>query len=54
VHLHPYYRKRFGTEPGLCPIAEKAYNEILSLPLFPKLTDAEQDLVIQALREALT
>jgi len=54
VHLHPYYRKRFGTGPGLCPIAEKAYNEILSLPLYPKLTDAEQDIVIQALQEALT
>ena len=34
VHLHPYYRKRFGTTRGLCPVAEEAYEEILSLPCF--------------------
>lgn len=48
VHLHPYYRERFGTGIGLCPVAEAAYAEILSLPMFPGLTDAEVDLVVAA------
>ena len=41
VHLHPFYRKRFGTRPGLCPAAEAAYERILSLPLFPSMEDRE-------------
>ena len=46
VHLHPYYVKRFGTGPGLCPVAEKAFNQILSLPIFPSMTDDMVDEVI--------
>lgn len=53
VHLHPYYRERFGTGPGLCPRAEAAYEEILSLPIFPTLSDSEVDRVIEALFEAV-
>jgi len=53
VHLHPFYRERFGTGPGLCPVAEAAYAEILSLPLFPGLAEADQDRVIAALRETV-
>ncbi len=43
VHLHPYYREKFGYGEGLCPVAEAAYQEILSLPLYPQmeLTDVE-------------
>ncbi|MGE4554299.1 MAG: UDP-4-amino-4,6-dideoxy-N-acetyl-beta-L-altrosamine transaminase, partial [Desulfovibrionaceae bacterium] len=41
VHLHPYYREHLGTGPGLCPVAEAAYARILSLPMFPALTDAQ-------------
>jgi perosamine synthetase len=41
VHLHPYYRRQFGTGPGLCPAAEAAYAELLSLPIFPAMTDDE-------------
>ena len=49
VHLHPFYRKRLGTGPGLCPVAEAAYEEILSLPMFPAMSDADVDDVIAAL-----
>jgi perosamine synthetase len=49
VHLHPFYRERFGTGPGLCPVAEAAYGEILSLPMFPALTDTDQDRVVETL-----
>ncbi len=37
VHLHPYYEKKFGYKKGLCPVAEDAYNNILSLPLWPDM-----------------
>jgi UDP-4-amino-4,6-dideoxy-N-acetyl-beta-L-altrosamine transaminase len=52
VYLLPYYRA-LGFSEGLCPVAENYYQTALTLPLFPALTDAEQDQVGQALREAL-
>jgi perosamine synthetase len=51
VHLHPFYRERFGTGPGLCPVAEAAYGEILSVPIFPAMTDEEVDRVIDAMEQ---
>jgi len=51
VHLHPFYRQRFGTGPGLCPVAEAAYERILSLPMFPGMTDDDVERVIGAVRE---
>ena len=51
VHLHPYYRKRFGLGPGLCPVAEAAYERIVSLPVCPRLTDGEVQYVMNALQE---
>jgi perosamine synthetase len=53
VHLHPFYQTRFGTGPGLCPVAEAAYERILSLPIFPKMTDEDVEDVIAALRKVL-
>lgn len=53
VHLHAFYRERFGTGPGLCPVAEAAYERILSLPLFPAMADDDVDRVVDALAEAL-
>jgi perosamine synthetase len=50
VHLHPYYRERFGTGPGLCPIAEQAYEQLLSLPLFPAMKDQDVQRVLNACR----
>jgi perosamine synthetase len=53
VHLHPLYRERFGTGPGQCPVAERAYDELLSLPLFPEMQDTDADDVVQAVRKVL-
>jgi perosamine synthetase len=50
VHLHPYYRERFGTGPGLCPVAEAAYERIMTLPLFPAMGDEDVGTVISAVR----
>jgi perosamine synthetase len=47
--LHPFYRERFGTGPGLCPIGEAAYETILSLPMFPRLSDGDVAEVIRTL-----
>ncbi len=46
VHLYPYYREQFAYKPGDFPEAEKVGERIVSLPLFPRMTDAEQDKVI--------
>ena len=53
VHLHPFYRKRFRTGPGLCCAAEAAYEQILSLPVFPDMTDAQVEFVIGQLKQAV-
>ena len=53
VHLHPFYRARFGTGPGLCPVAEEAYEKILSLPMFPGMTDGDGEDVIRSVRKAM-
>jgi len=53
VHLHPFYMKRFHTKPGLCPVAEEAYEQILSLPMFPGLTDEGVERVIKSITESI-
>jgi perosamine synthetase len=53
VHLHPFYRTRFGTHPGLCPVAEAAYERLLTLPMFPAMTDQDVNDVIRALEKVL-
>jgi perosamine synthetase len=50
VHLHPFYRRRFGTGPGLCPVAEQAYDRLLSLPMYPSMRDSDVEAVIAAVR----
>ncbi len=51
VHLHPFYQKHFGYRKGHCPKAEKAYEEIVSLPLFPRMSDRDVCTVIDAVIE---
>jgi perosamine synthetase len=48
VHLHPYYQNNFGTCVGQCPVAESAYNQIISLPMFPLMSDRDVEEVITA------
>jgi len=54
VHMHPFYRQTFGTGPGLCPVAEAAYERILTLPIFPRMTDEDVADVITAVRRVAT
>lgn len=53
VHLHPYYRQQYGTKPGMCPIAEEAYQRIVSLPIFPRMTDTNILRVTHAIEERI-
>lgn len=46
VYLHPYYREKLGMKEGLCPVAEAAYKEILTLPLWPGMTLADIERVV--------
>lgn len=52
VHLQPFYH-RLGFEPGDYPEAECYYREAISLPLYPAMSESQQDLVIDALGETL-
>jgi dTDP-4-amino-4,6-dideoxygalactose transaminase len=54
VHLHPYYRDRYGLEPESFPVASDISERTLSLPLSPGVTEADQLDVVEALRQALS
>lgn len=53
VYLHPYYQS-LGYRPGLCPEAEKLYERMLTLPLFPGMTEGDVEDVIKALSKVVT
>lgn len=53
VYRQPYY-EAMGFKAGYCPEAEKYYQQTLSIPIYPTLTDAEQGKVICVLHEVLT
>ena len=52
VYWHPYYQG-LGYRRGLCPRAEWAFERLLTLPLFPAMTDADADDVLAAVRKVL-
>ena len=52
IHTQPYYRA-LGFAPGQFPAAEAHYDTCLSLPIYPSMTDAAQDIVVAALKDAL-
>jgi len=49
VHLYPYYRQAFGFKLGDFPHAEEVCERIVSLPLFPSMTDADHDRVLDVM-----
>ena len=53
VHLQPYYQKNFGFKVGDFLQAEKYYKEAISLPLYPDLTEDQQDYVVEVLKGIL-
>lgn len=53
VHLHPYYRERFGYRGGEFPIAEAAYRQLISLPMFHGMSDEDVDDVTTAVAKVM-
>jgi len=53
LHLHPYYRNTYGYLPSDFPKAAALYERILSLPLYPRMTDEGLEYVIDSVREIL-
>ena len=51
VHLQPYYRGRFGYRGGEYPVAENAYERLISLPMFHGMTDEDVGDVISAVEK---
>jgi len=52
VYYHPYYKK-LGYNRGLCPNAETLYDRIITIPLYPKMSDDDVEYVIEAIKESL-
>ncbi len=48
IHLHPYYKEKYGYDPEDYPIAHREYQRIVSLPLYPRMDDRDADDVIEA------
>ena len=53
LHRHPYYRDKFGYKPEDFPNASSAFERIVSLPIYPKMTEADVESVIGAVRKVV-
>ncbi|TDP71410.1 DegT/DnrJ/EryC1/StrS family aminotransferase [Roseateles toxinivorans] len=53
LHLHPYWRDRYALKPEQFPHSHKAYEQMLSLPIYTKMTDADVQRVIAAVSDCL-
>ncbi len=51
VHLHPYFREALGVGPGDFPVAERIYENLITLPLYSRMEDADAERVAGAVRE---
>ncbi len=53
VHLHPYYQKRFGYRGGEYPVAEKIYEQLITLPIFSGMSEQDVEDVIKAVNKVM-
>ena len=53
LHLHPYWRDTYGLRPDQFPNATRAFERVVSLPLYTRMTDADQDHVIRSAHSIL-
>ena len=53
LHLHPYWRDRYALDAAMFPHSQRAYERMLSLPLYTRMSDADVQRVVQAVRAAL-
>lgn len=53
LHHHPFYQQAYGYRPEQFPVAEQMYQGLVSLPLYPKMSDGDVEDVIGAVREII-
>jgi len=53
LHLHPYWRDRYALQPAQFPHSQHAYERLVSLPIYTRMSDADVERVIAAVRRAL-
>jgi dTDP-4-amino-4,6-dideoxygalactose transaminase len=53
LHLHPYWRNRYGFKPEDFPVALECYHRAVSLPIYTRMSDADVERVIAAVRHIL-
>jgi len=53
LHLHPYWRERYALEAAMFPASQHAYEHMVSLPLYTRMSDADVQRVVAAVRGAL-
>lgn len=54
IHLQPFYRERFGYEPGYLPVTEAISSSTIALPFFPEMTEAQVETVCDALQRVVS
>ncbi len=54
LHLHPYWRDTYGLQPEQFPNATRVYRQAVSLPIYSRMTEADQDCVIRAVCKLLS
>lgn len=54
LHMHPYYRDTYGFRAEDFPVAARLYDEIVTLPLFPGMSDAQLGHVVDSVRAVIT
>lgn len=52
LHLHPYWKDRYALQPESFPHSQKAYERMVSLPLYTRMTEADVDRVVASVRRA--
>jgi perosamine synthetase len=49
IHLTDFYKNKFGTKPGILPVTEKIADRVLTLPIYPNMTNEEKNLLIESI-----
>ncbi|MCZ2439536.1 MAG: DegT/DnrJ/EryC1/StrS family aminotransferase, partial [Burkholderiales bacterium] len=53
LHLHPYWRARYALRPEQFPHSQRAYEGLVSLPIYTRMSDADVERVLEAVRALL-
>ena len=49
IHLSSFYREKFGTKEGLLPVTERIANQVLTLPIYPNMTNEDKDYLVESI-----